>query len=515
MARLTPHPQAPRIALVIEGSRSHADHRALSRLAEALQAAGVVVLLLHHGLGRLSRFRLRQQLRGFAADLLVASGAASLEEVRAVAEVTGKPVVVCYWPTGVVHNLHAPHDPSPSSAQVHTPSHAIVGTAAQRAAVEAWSTEKRRWGRERIHEIALPEGETQTQASLTAMVELLVELLGEMGQRSLGHGLLRASAARVLPLLRRPRALSLAYHQVVRELRGPDLNLVIGATAFEQQIRALLRRGYRPLTQEAQARELLSPKSEVAPSFAVSFDDGYLDTLEVAAPILWGLGVPFTVYVVTDVMLGKLPLPWYELVQQSLVHADLSGQALALLSSSAPVHAALPARIEGPALLLLPVVMRTMKRLPSEERKRLCDKLWDKIGTELVSRKGVPRYLDEAGVRKLIERGAEVSSHSCRHELLPSLNDEDLVRELTESRRVLMTLGSTCPGLAYPNGDSDARVEAAAAAAGYEYAVLVTTAAGPPSRYRLGRQMISELFALGKGGRMSEPLFLAKLLRGN
>ena len=92
---------------------------------------------------------------------------------------------------------------------------------------------------------------------------------------------------------------------------------------------------------------------------------------------------------------------------------------------------------------------------------------------------------------------------------------DSLAHELSESRRVLMALGSTCPGLAYPNGDSDARVEAAAAAAGYEYAVLVTTTAGPPSRYRLGRQMISELFALGKGGRMSEPLFLAKLLRGN
>ena len=69
----------PKIALVIEGGRSHADHQALSRLGDALGAAGFEVLRLHHGLGRLARFRLRQQLRRFLPDLLVVTGAASLD----------------------------------------------------------------------------------------------------------------------------------------------------------------------------------------------------------------------------------------------------------------------------------------------------------------------------------------------------------------------------------------------------------------------------------------------------
>ena len=82
-----PTDRRPRIAMVIEGSRSQADHHALSLLAETAGALGVQVTVLHHGLGRLARFRLRQKLRGLAADLFVVSGAASLEEVRRLATV--------------------------------------------------------------------------------------------------------------------------------------------------------------------------------------------------------------------------------------------------------------------------------------------------------------------------------------------------------------------------------------------------------------------------------------------
>lgn len=503
---------APRIALVIEGGRSSADHRALSLLADSLLAAGYQVLRLHHGLGRLARFRLRQQLRRFAADLFVVSGAASLDEAQGVATALGKPVVVCYWPLGVVHNPHVGPGADRKSAQGGWPSHVIVGTDAQRASVARWSRRGVSWSAERTHQFALPDGDSPPSAVLLQHIaELLGELLGEQTHRTIGSSLLRASAARVLPLLTRPRAVSLAYHQVVADLRGPDLQLVVGATTFERQLRALLSRGYRPLTQVEQARELLQRAVSASPSFAVSFDDGYLDTLEVAAPILRRLGVPFTVYVITDVMRGTLLLPWYELVQQAVSSHALAGRALGILAETPLVRDALAAEKSAPPLRLLPTVMRTMKQLPRDERVTACDKLWSGLGEEVLARPGRPRYLDRDGVRRLADLGAEVSSHTSRHELLPSLGDDDLQRELRDSRQVLIDLVGACPGLAYPNGDSDARVESAAADAGYEYAVTITP--GSVSPFRLGRQMVSELYALGVGGQFSEPLFVAKLLR--
>jgi peptidoglycan/xylan/chitin deacetylase (PgdA/CDA1 family) len=43
----------------------------------------------------------------------------------------------------------------------------------------------------------------------------------------------------------------------------------------------------------------------------VTFDDGYRDNLEVAAPVLRRLGIPATIYVVTGVLDGSSTYHWY------------------------------------------------------------------------------------------------------------------------------------------------------------------------------------------------------------
>ena len=501
----------PRLAIVIEGSRSHADHRALTALAHTATERGCVVSVLHHGLGRLSRHRLRQKLRTFAPDLFVVSGAASLAEVRPLATLRGKPIVACYWPHGVVHNPHARASHTSDSAVL--PSHAIIGSDAQRQAIDATFGRQREWSSSRVHLFLAPSDEQPPDPQqLRALCELLTELCGERSHRSIGHGLLRASAARVLTAVTRPRSLSLAYHQVVTELRGVDLNLVVSASTFERQIRLLLSRGYRPLTQAAQAQELVSGRVSDGPSLAVSFDDGYLDTLTVAAPILKSLGVPFTVYFISDILANKIALLWYELVQHALAATDTSRQALAVLQADSSLAATLSER--APGFVQLPTVLTVLKRLPEAQRRQMCDRLWDEVGPRVLARSELPRYLDRDGAKQLLSLGAELSSHTCQHPILTRTTDEELRHELTASRQFLLDLVGQCPGLAYPNGDSDDRVESAAQAAGYDYAVRIAPCAGPPKPYRIGRQMISELSGLGIGGSFSEQVFLAKLFRG-
>jgi len=74
-------------------------------------------------------------------------------------------------------------------------------------------------------------------------------------------------------------------------------------------------------------------------------------------------------------------------------------------------------------------------------------------------------------LRGLVERGVEVGSHTVSHPRLPALSDAELADELRSSRaRLEDELGRPCRTLAYPYGDSDERVRAAARAAGYEIA---------------------------------------------
>jgi len=88
--------------------------------------------------------------------------------------------------------------------------------------------------------------------------------------------------------------------------------------------------------------------------------------------------------------------------------------------------------------------------------------------------------MDWDAVRDLAQRGLEIGSHTISHPHLPRLDDAELRRELEESRaRIEDELRRPCRFLAYPFGDDDARVRAAAEAAGYEAAFALP---GPEDR---------------------------------
>jgi peptidoglycan/xylan/chitin deacetylase (PgdA/CDA1 family) len=89
-------------------------------------------------------------------------------------------------------------------------------------------------------------------------------------------------------------------------------------------------------------------------------------------------------------------------------------------------------------------------------------------------------------LRAVAERGIEIGSHTLTHPHLPELSDAELARELRESRSQLEDeLGRPCRYLAYPYGDTDDRVGAAAQRAGYDAAFGLSPRAS--SRYALPR----------------------------
>jgi peptidoglycan/xylan/chitin deacetylase (PgdA/CDA1 family) len=72
-------------------------------------------------------------------------------------------------------------------------------------------------------------------------------------------------------------------------------------------------------------------------------------------------------------------------------------------------------------------------------------------------------------LRALVDEGVEIGSHTRTHPHLVRLSDAELQRELAQSKQELEDeLGRPCPYVAYPYGDVDERVAAAARAAGYD-----------------------------------------------
>lgn len=74
-------------------------------------------------------------------------------------------------------------------------------------------------------------------------------------------------------------------------------------------------------------------------------------------------------------------------------------------------------------------------------------------------------------VRSAAAAGVEIGSHGLRHVSLPSVADDDLASEVSESRRILQAVsGQDVRGFCYPFGEHDARVVDRTQAIGYGYA---------------------------------------------
>jgi peptidoglycan/xylan/chitin deacetylase (PgdA/CDA1 family) len=136
---------------------------------------------------------------------------------------------------------------------------------------------------------------------------------------------------------------------------------------------------------------------------AVTFDDAYLSVLTLAKPLLDAAGFPATVYAPT-------------------AYLDTPDR---------------PLRWEG-----------IEQWHGGEHERELVPMSWDQLG-------------------ELAEAGWEVGSHTRTHPHLTRLDDDALREELTESRATVERHFGRCPTLAYPYGDHDERVVAAAGAAGY------------------------------------------------
>ncbi len=82
------------------------------------------------------------------------------------------------------------------------------------------------------------------------------------------------------------------------------------------------------------------------------------------------------------------------------------------------------------------------------------------------------RMMSAKQARELADNGFEIGSHTLTHPRLAQLEDEQLTREITDSKHKLEDLiGKEVTSLSYPYGNFDNRVLQAAVAAGYKNAV--------------------------------------------
>lgn len=251
------------------------------------------------------------------------------------------------------------------------------------------------------------------------------------------------------------------WHNVAPTFAAP-FDAQAARDGFAEQVRFLVRLA-RVLPLETALDALRA--GELGPrAVALTFDDGYRDNLEVAAPILADNGVTATIFCVPD-FLSRNRSPWWETLAWGLRttrHKALSWRGqLYPLDDQDDVVACFAELAAG----LKCVDERTRSSLVSE------------IVTALDPEGLFPHdelMLDWTDARELADAGFGIGAHTMSHAILARETEDNQHRDLAQCRETLRReLQLPIRTLAYPNGGkadySDTSITAAKHA-GFDFA---------------------------------------------
>jgi peptidoglycan/xylan/chitin deacetylase (PgdA/CDA1 family) len=278
------------------------------------------------------------------------------------------------------------------------------------------------------------------------------------------------------------------FHRVLpansSEYAAADREFTLTTTGFDLVL-AFIARHYH-VVDAATVRAAKAGKARL-PSCAglITFDDGWRDTLDYAAPLLARRRLPALVLVPTELLDSESARWWQdavvELMADATKRAALAAQlklpgegAIQSWRLSAAVAALAPAeRLR----LLAPYVCMSPPRAQMATRADLC-------GPK-------PRHL---------AFGAHGHSHA------PLTESRTPVRELTLSRNLIQALGGE-PAMAFPHGACTPALISAAAAMGFELIFTSKPALNPRSLSQpaLGRLHVPENAWTCEGGSISPP----------
>lgn len=249
------------------------------------------------------------------------------------------------------------------------------------------------------------------------------------------------------------KPLVLTYHGVLPEIPAdqPDYEYrnFVTVKQFENQIGFLLKT-YKPL----KASDFYNGGSNLSGGFLITFDDGFRNNFTYAVPVLQKYGLQAIFFVTTD-FIGSREFLWTEQVtrliqktNKAVLEVELDKfHSLKLTSILDKENASL-------------IIRKYLKNQPPLKRNKILKQMKSQLNdVELtINREDEERYLFMSWneVVEMTNSGQMVGSHTHTHSILSTLNEEESLQELKQSKEAIEKhTGRPCLTLSYPNGEKN------------------------------------------------------------
>ncbi len=249
---------------------------------------------------------------------------------------------------------------------------------------------------------------------------------------------MRSVASALSPAGERGSLLVLTYHRVLPE-PDPMLPDEPDARTFAAQM-DLVRELFQVLT-VSEAADRLRTGTLPARAACITFDDGYANNRQIAAPILQERGLRATFFVTVGYLGGGRMFNDTVIESMRVAPETFDLRDLGLDELRLPDAAARRSAAEA--------VLTAIKYVEPEQRRKLTETIASRTG------KAMPTSLmmSETQVRELAELGMEVGAHSVGHPILTRVDAGTARREIEDSKTALERMtGRPVRSFAYPNG---------------------------------------------------------------
>lgn len=259
----------------------------------------------------------------------------------------------------------------------------------------------------------------------------------------------------------------IAYHYVrdLERSRYPRIK-ARRTDEFVRQVR-MLRESFTPITMD-QLREALYDPGVALPRDAVllTFDDGYADHVDTAAPVLAELGIQGAFFVPAQPVLER------RVMQVNKIHfvlAALESEAVLLdllftrldrsrsqfgLATNEELYArhSLPNRYDSATVTFTKRMLQSV--LPVELRTAIVDELFTTFVTADEAAFADELYMDADQVVALRSAGMHIGAHGHSHAWMDALSPAAQAKEIDSSREFLRALGGDADDwtMGYPYG---------------------------------------------------------------